>query len=182
MLPGLKSKFEIACVLSLLLSGVAHGLLLLILSQAWEDPLSFRKATLFGISTGVTLWSCLWVISNLHQSSLDPFFRKCLCVSLCLEVLLISLQTWRGQPSHFNSDGWVNGSIELSMLIFISAAVIPIFWITWRVCLSHQFQRISPSSVWAMRWGMVLLSLSIIIGYAITWIGQYQLAQGISPN
>lgn len=182
MLPGLKSKFEIACVLSLVLSGVAHGLLFLILSQAWEDPLSFRKATLFGISTGVTLWSCLWVISNIPPSFYDPLVRNCLCGSLWIEVALISLQTWRGQLSHFNREGWINGSIELSMLILISAAVVPILWITWRVCLSDPFQRIAPSTLWAMRWGMVLLSLSAIVGYAITWVGQQQVAQGISPN
>jgi hypothetical protein len=182
VLPGLTTKFHVACVLGLIASGILHGGMFVALDRAWDDPLSFRKATLFGISTGVTLWSCLWVMSYLRPSKFDPRIRDVLSASLVLEVLLITLQTWRGELSHFNHDGLLNGLIELAMLILITIAVGSIFLITCRVWLQKHFEQANEPMIWAIRWGMLLLSLSAVLGFAITWIGQYQISQGLDPT
>jgi len=182
MLPGLKSKLEAACVVVLIASGLLHAGLFLVMDRDWDDPLSFRKATLFGLSTGVTLWSCLWANSYLQLSKYDDQLRRTLCVTLVLEVFLITLQTWRKELSHFNHSGPLNGLIELAMLLLISIAVLAIFQITYRSWSRNILHAPSNAIAWAIRWGMLLLCLSALAGYAITWIGQYQLAQGLSPT
>jgi len=182
MLHGLKTKFEFACVFLLIASGMIHACIYLLESNAWEEPLSFRKAILFGLSTGLTLWSCLWVISNLTYLRFSDAIRKLLCLSFVLEVFLITLQTWRGQQSHFNRNGLTNASIETAMLILITIAVAAIFRVTLVACSYRQLTCKSHAMAWAIRWGMLLLCLSAIIGYIITWIGQNQQAQGISPH
>jgi hypothetical protein len=182
MLPGLKSILEIASVAALIGSGLIHAGIFACLGRSWEDPLSFRKATLFGVSTGLTLWSCLWVVSCLAPSAYHQRLRKTLCVTLVLEVFLITLQTWRGQESHFNHDGPFNGLIELTMLVLISLAVLAMFLITIGSWFPRSLHGVSTAMAWAIRWGMLLLCLSALVGYAITWIGQQQLSQGLSAT
>jgi hypothetical protein len=182
MLPGLKSKFETACVALLLASGIVHAALFLIFDRTWEDPLSFRKATLFGLSTGVTLWSCLWVSSHWKGSKPDRLLRRTLCTSLVLEVFLITLQTWRGEQSHFNHNGLANRLIESAMLLLISMAVAAIFVLTYRAWREASLPEVSIATAWAIRWGLLLLSLSALVGYCITWIGQEQMSRGLSPT
>lgn len=181
MLPGLRSKFEVACIVLLLASGLVHACLFPLFDRPWNDPLSLRKAALFGISTGVTLWSCLWSFSNLKPNKHDRMLRGILCVSLVLEVFLITLQSWRLQASHFNRDGWINGSIESAMLLLITLAVLVIFVITYRGWKPGAMAGNTRPIAWAISWGMLLLSLSALIGYGITWIGLHQIQQGLSP-
>lgn len=179
---GLRSKFEISCVVLLIASGLVHAALFLGFDRTWEDPLSFRKATLFGLSTGVTLWSCLWANSNLKELGFDPILRRTLCGSLVIEVFLITLQTWRGELSHFNHNGMVNGLIELAMLLLVTIAVAIIFALTYRAWQRADPHRCSSSIAWSIRWGLLLLSLSALIGFGITWIGQEQMTRGLSPT
>ncbi|MEK0424857.1 MAG: hypothetical protein RJB11_948 [Planctomycetota bacterium] len=182
MLTGLKSKFETACVAVLMVSGMVHAALFVILDRAWEDPLSFRKATLFGLSTGLTLWSCLWASTRMNGSKYDRILRTTLCGSLVFEVFLITLQTWRGELSHFNHNGVVNGLIELSMLVLITLAVVAMFVLTYRAWRPASLVGSSMSIGWAIRWGLLLLSVSALVGYGITWVGQEQMVRGLSPT
>ncbi|MFN5392395.1 MAG: hypothetical protein ACK5EO_00730 [Planctomycetota bacterium] len=182
MLTGLKSKFETACVAVLMVSGMVHAALFVISDRAWEDPLSFRKATLFGLSTGLTLWSCLWASTRMNGSKYDKILRNTLCGSLVLEVFLITLQTWRGELSHFNHIGVVNGLIELSMLVLITLAVVAMFVLTYRAWRPASLVGSSISIAWAIRWGLLLLSVSALVGYGITWVGQEQMVRGLSPT
>lgn len=179
---GLRSKFEISCVVLLIASGLVHAALFLGFDRAWEDPLSFRKATLFGLSTGLTLWSCLWANSYLQESRVDPSLRWTLCGSLVIEVFLITLQTWRGELSHFNHNGIINGLIESAMLLLVTIAVAIIFALSYRAWQTANPHRCSSSIAWSIRWGLLLLSLSALIGFGITWIGQEQMTRGISPT
>ncbi len=179
---GLRSKFEISCVVLLVASGLVHAALFLCFDRIWEDPLSFRKATLFGLSTGVTLWSCLWANSNLKELGYDPILRRTLCGSLVLEVFLITLQTWRGELSHFNHNGMVNGLIELAMLLLVTIAVAIIFALTYRAWQRANPNHCSSSIAWSIRWGLLLLSLSALIGFGITWIGKEQMTRGLKPT
>jgi hypothetical protein len=163
-------------------SGMVHAALFVILDRAWEDPLSFRKATLFGLSTGLTLWSCLWASTRMNGSKYDKILRNTLCGSLVLEVFLITLQTWRGELSHFNHIGVVNGLIELSMLVLITLAVVAMFVLTYRAWRPASLVGSSISIAWAIRWGLLLLSVSALVGYGITWVGQEQMVRGLSPT
>src|SRR5690348_5885761 len=50
----------------LLLSGLAHGAVLLVTGRTWIGPLSLRKAATFGLSFGLTLASVAWAVSFLR--------------------------------------------------------------------------------------------------------------------
>lgn len=87
----------------LFLSGVIHLAILLISGGTWEGPVSLRKAATFGLSFGLTLVNVTYIASfvplkdRTRTTLLSIFALACV-----LETLLVSLQAWRGVPSHFN--------------------------------------------------------------------------------
>lgn len=150
--------------------------------RTWEDPLSFRKATLFGISTGFTLWSCLWTLQLVRPLTIEVSIRPLLCVALVLEVFLITMQTWRGHESHFNHKSTLDASIEVWMLLCISLAMLGILWITIRIWISKSHDTTSIAMRSAARWGMLFLVVSGAIGYLINHLGYQQISLGNSPT
>ena len=179
---GLPHAFERVSVLLLLISGLIHAMIFLGFDRQWEDPLSFRKATLFGISTGVTLWSCLWVLHSLSATRTDKKLSLLMCSSLVIEVALITLQTWRGVESHFNRSTLIDACIEFAMLVLIIIAMVCIAWITLRTWRGNFKPETTPGSNSAARWGMLFILISGGIGFAITGLGSMQLALGNSPR
>ena len=179
---GLPNAFERMSVLLLLMSGLVHALIFLGMDRHWEDPLSFRKATLFGLSTGVTLWSCLWVLHSLCETRKDQRLSNVLCSSLVLEVALISLQTWRGVESHFNRSTLIDACIEFAMLVLIIIAMACIAWLALRTWRGNFKSETTPAANSAARWGMFFILISGGIGFAITSLGSMQLALGNSPR
>ena len=87
----------------LILSGLVHLAVLVVGGGSWEGPLSLRKPMTFGLSFGLTLINVTFVASLV---SLEDRTRTALLgifASACvLETFLVSLQAWRGVPSHFN--------------------------------------------------------------------------------
>src|ERR1700716_1941618 len=89
----------------LLASGLIHLATLAIGGGSWEGPLSLRKAVTFGLSFGLTLMTIVWVASFVRlgdraRAALIGAFT----VACALETALVSLQAWRGVPSHFNME------------------------------------------------------------------------------
>lgn len=168
-------------VYAMLLAGLLHLPVFAFGERDWEDPISFRKPILFGISTGLTLGSVLWVLSKLPPRRWDPILRYALSVSLAIEVFLITMQSWRGARSHFNTEGWFNNGVESLMLLMISIASVIIVLITLRTWLEFSEPIVSPmqSAIWH---GMNLLLASVVLGYAITIIGKYLIGKGMAPE
>lgn len=166
----------------LLISGLIHSMVFLGMDRQWEDPLSFRKATLFGISTGVTLWSSLWVLHSLCPTRPTHKLSFLLCSSVVLEVALITLQTWRGVESHFNRTTLIDACIEFAMLVLIIIAMACIAWITLCSWRGNFKPETTPAANSAARWGMFFILISGGIGFAITGLGSMQLAMGNSPR
>ena len=87
----------------LLTSGLIHLGILAVGGGSWEGPLSLRKPAVFGLSFGLTLITIVWTASFLPLGGrtrlflLNPFTAACI-----VETGLVSLQAWRGVPSHFN--------------------------------------------------------------------------------
>ncbi len=85
------------------LSALVHLIVLLVDGGTWEGAVSFRKPITFGISFGLILWTCGWIMDRLpDRPRLESALSITLIVSGLLEVGLITAQTWRGVPSHFN--------------------------------------------------------------------------------
>jgi hypothetical protein len=152
--------------------------------RPWEGTQGFRKPVLFFVSTGMTLWS-LGYIRTLFSDQRERlgFGNRCLdsilAISLILEVSLIAMQAWRHVASHFNHDTPTDRAVELAMLGFIFIASLIILRDTFRV-----FRPLSTdiANAVAIRAGMVLLMVSVIIGYTISVYGWMQLSAGGDPT
>lgn len=176
------SRLENSALALLLGSGCLHLLLALLGTTPWESPLSFRKPALFGISTGLTLWSCLWIFRQLPPSILTTSLSRLLTGSLLLEVGLITLQAWRGKPSHFNRQTVFDGAIETALLVLISIATLIIVWQAARSFQPGKLAGLPPPYRLAIRAGLSLLCLSCAIGFLITIIGNQLVASGRAPE
>jgi hypothetical protein len=175
-------RWDTIAVLFLVGLGLLHIPIQWMSSIAWDDSTSFRKPILFGISTGLTLGSLLLLLNDLQARSWDWLARVGLVLALVLEVLLITLQSWRGAPSHFNRSTILDTAIETSMLACILIAVSWILALTVRCLRPNAFRELSSARKFAQRAGMILLFLSCVLGIAITILGNYQILRGQSPE
>ncbi len=111
----------------LLTSGLVHLGILLASAGSWEGPLSFRKPMTFGLSFGLTLISIVWVSSFLRLGQRSRvWLLGGFTVACVLETVLVSLQTWRGVPSHFNVATPIDASIARGLAAggFVLVAII----------------------------------------------------------
>jgi hypothetical protein len=147
----------------LLASGLIHLAILMIRGGSWEGPLSLRKGATFGLSFGLTLITIVWVAAFLRLSErlrsvmLGAFIAAC-----TLETVLVSLQAWRGVPSHFNLETTFDALIARSLaagggvLIAIIAALL---------LVAFRSQPAVPMSLRiAIRFGFVTLFTSLVVG------------------
>ena len=125
MRPVERSAYAIASLL--MLSGVIHLAVLLISGGTWEGPVSLRKPMTFGLSFGLTLINVTLIASYVplkdrHRTLLLGVFTAA-CV---LETVLVSLQAWRGVPSHFNVETPVDAAVAQTLALggFTLVAII----------------------------------------------------------
>lgn len=160
-------------------SGVVHLIVLAIKPSGWEGPLSWRKPILFGISTGLTVWSLGQVWRMVRPRRIDSILIPLTAIASVIEVGLITLQTWRGVPSHFNHSSVLDHSIHIAMDMCIVFLTVVIFDLTLR--LFQQRERTNPITV-AYCQGMLMLSVSCVIGFVILGIGFVRQQQGLDPS
>ena len=111
----------------LMVSGLFHLGILVSTGGSWDGPLSWRKPATFGLSFGLTLITIVWVTSFVRLRERNrTMILGALTTASVIETVLITMQTWRGVPSHFNVetpfDAWVTrglagGGIALVLLI-----------------------------------------------------------------
>ena len=145
-----------ACLVGalLLVSGLIHLGILVVGGGSWEGPVSLRKAMTFGLSFGLTLITIVWTASWLplgdrsRAALLGTFTVAC-----ALETVLVSLQAWRGVPSHFNIettfDGFVARTLAVGGVVLVAFRANPTVPISLRV---------------ALRIGFVALFISLVVG------------------
>ncbi len=163
----------------LIASGLYHLVLLWMIGADWSGPVSLRKPGLFGVSAGMTVWSIIWVLTQLVPRRNDGLFAALLSAGLLLEVGLITMQQWRGVPSHFNRTTPFDATIESIMLGLILLVTIGIAWLCIR---SRQLLPMEQSRAISLRAGLWLLLVSCGLGFLITIAGQINLAAGLSPE
>lgn len=177
--PGSKWRLVLWIGSALFASGLFHLAWASITGADWSGPVSLRKPALFGISAGVTVWSIVWVLLRLVPHRSDPIFALGLSSGLLIEVGLITLQYWRGVPSHFNRTTTLDATIESIMLGLIVLVTIGIAYLCWR---SRRILPMSESEAVALRAGLWLLLVSCGLGLVITIIGEVNRANGQSPE
>lgn len=109
-------RIERACYLVaavLFASGLAHLGVQAVLGGPWDGPVSWRKPADFGMAFGLTLfavtWASTWIDVRPRRAVLTGF-----AAASVVEVVAISVQAWRGVPSHFNTTTPVNSAFAFS--------------------------------------------------------------------
>ena len=113
-----------------LASGLIHLMILVIGAGSWQGPLSLRKPTTFGLSFALTLITIVWVASFLRLSNrVKAALLGAFTVACALETALVTLQAWRGVPSHFNVetafDAFVARTLAAGGLVLVAVTSSP---------------------------------------------------------
>ena len=142
-------------------------------------PGGLRKSIVFFISTGLTVWSLGCLRAVRLRWTWDAWLDRMLGAALSVEVILISLQSWLGRPSHFNHATQADALIERTMLACIVAASLVIVCDTIRCFRPMALER--PMAL-AFRAGMLFLCASCGLGFIISAVGWSHLAAGAAPE
>lgn len=146
----------------LLASAVFHVGVLLITGGSLSGNVSFRKAVTFGESFGVTALSLVWFMSFTGISKTTGWILSVsLTFAIFCEVFLVTMQVWRGVPSHFNFTTPFDATVFGIMGIMISIVGVVILVIMIRM---FTFLKVSASYALSLRIGVGLLFVSQLIG------------------
>ncbi len=150
--------------------GLAHLGLQLVLGGPWTGPVSWRKPATFGMSFGLTLATVAWVSSLAGV----PEGRRSVLLhaygfASAVEVLVITVQAWRGLPSHFNTSTPVNAALAYTAAaggaLLIAATVL-------LVCTAARpGAQVAPSMRLALRAGVATFAVAVLTGAAMIALG-----------
>ncbi|MEV5609668.1 hypothetical protein [Streptomyces sp. NPDC052225] len=104
--------------LVLIASGAFHLVVLGVDGGPWTGPVSWRKPITFGLSFGLTLIALTWVTSYLQVGSrLRSVLLVVFAADCVLEVGGITLQAWRGVPSHLDMETAFDTVVSMSLAV-----------------------------------------------------------------
>jgi len=147
--------------LVLFVSGLVHVGILLVTGWTWIGPVSLRKAATFGLSFGLTLPSVAWATSYLRLPARGLVLGVFIVTSV-VETTLISMQAWRGVPSHFNFATPFDTAVSTTLAL--GGGVIVLVGV---VCTAAAFAGaggLAPSMALAVRTGLVVLLVAFATG------------------
>ncbi|MBB5872993.1 hypothetical protein F4553_006427 [Allocatelliglobosispora scoriae] len=145
----------------LLASAVVHTVVAIVDGGPWLGAVSWRKPVVFGFSFGVLLWSAVWIMRNLSDRWFGWLPAGLLGGASLLEVSLITMQRWRGVPSHFNADTTLDDNVFSVMGMSVVVVVLAVVWLlVWALV---RF-RGSPAARLAAVAGLLAVLASGVIG------------------
>jgi len=150
-----------AVAAALLLSGLVHVGVLLVTGRTWIGPLSLRKAATFGLSFGLTLASVAWATSFLRLPA-RPLVIGALTAVSVVETALVSLQAWRGVPSHFDVATPFDSAVSTTLAA--GGAVIVAVGIACTAAAIVGAGALTPSLRLAVRAGLGVLLVALATG------------------
>ena len=182
-------RFLYASGLLLIFSGLFHSGVYLYRGGGWEGPLSWRKPILFGISGGLTTVSIAWALGLVTAGSffrtlpgknfIESFYCYSFAFAIVTEVALISAQTWRGVPSHFNEATPLDSGVfyVMGFLITYVSAEIALLAVAalWPL-------HVAGDRALAARGGLALLLLGCLLGFWALSYGVERAHAGLSPE
>ncbi|WP_432967624.1 hypothetical protein [Dactylosporangium sp. CA-233914] len=150
--------------LALIAVGLLHLVVYFADDRPWAGPVSWRKATTFGVSFGLTLITVTWLAAYLPLSArrrdvlLGVFALDC-----CVEVGGIALQAWRDVPSH------VNRSTPFDSLVstILAAGGFVLVVVLGFMSVTSLRAKASPSMRLALRAGFATLVIGLLSGAAM---------------
>lgn len=150
----------------LFLSGLTHLVVLLVTGGTWLGPLSMRKPMTFGLSFGLTVAAAVWATSFLQTRMRGPLLGVLYAASV-VEVGLITVQAWRGRPSHFNFETGFDSAV--SMTLAGGGLVLILVIVGFTVAAFRSVQ--TRSMQLALRFGFAALFVALVVGAVMIGIG-----------
>ena len=154
-------RFAYSIGFLLMMSGAFHLAVLLASGGSWEGPLSWRKAISFGFSFGISTLSLVWVTHYLRGSKFVNCVMWILGTAMLVEVGLVTMQVWRGVPSHFNFA--TTFDTVVFTLMGVSIGFVGLVTVALTI-LSFSSIKAPASMKWAIRIGLLLLLAGSAIG------------------
>jgi hypothetical protein len=167
----------------LFLSGLAHVAVLIVAGGPWTGPESLRKAATFGLSFGLTLATVAWVTHLVPPPQRHGRSRTVLLgvftATCVVETGLVSMQAWRGVPSHFNFETGFDTAVSMTLAAGGFAIIATVIGMT--LAAFRAARRQTAAMRLALRFGFVTLLASLAIGAAMIATGSVA-ARGPDPS
>ena len=146
----------------LLASAVFHTCVFLPKGAPWEGIVSWRKPIVFATSFAITNLTVAWMLRFLPRATWKGWL---LVVTFGLtgigEVGFITLQQWRGVPSHFNAAT----SFDLRVVIAMGVLFVPLFLSLLGIAIWSWISLPRGTNLTlGMRVGMVFLVMGQVVG------------------
>ncbi|GAA1971098.1 hypothetical protein [Amycolatopsis minnesotensis] len=164
---------------ALMLSGMAHVVVLVATGGSWQGPVSLRKAATFGLSFGLTLASVAWATSFVQvRAGVRKVLLGVFALACVAETALVSVQAWRGVPSHFNFETPFDTTVSMTLaggggVIIVTA--LSFTGAALRASAAPRSMRI------ALRFGFAVLLVALGAGAAMIATGVVE-ARGGDPQ
>ncbi|MBB5955386.1 hypothetical protein FHS29_001967 [Saccharothrix tamanrassetensis] len=168
--------YRVAAVL--FLAGLFHLAVFFVDGGPWEGPVSWRKPVTFGLSFGLTLATYVWVGGFVRLRALWIWL---LTAASVVEVTLISVQAWRGVPSHFNEATTFDTLVTRGLT---GGGVMIIVSVVALVVASLRASHLAPSVRLAVRVGAVSLAGALAFGGLMIAErgGSWKLSHGVAMH
>jgi len=166
----------------LLASGLIHLAILIVGGGSWQGPVSLRKPMTFGLSFGLTLITIVWVSSFLQiKERTRSLLLGIFAIACIVETALVSLQAWRGVPSHFNMETSFDAMIARTLAgggIVIVAIIIALTLAAFRrnAGVPDSLRMAIQAGFVALLFSMVTGALMIAKGMRLVFAGNPQAA------
>ncbi|MPY87100.1 MAG: hypothetical protein GEU99_04180 [Luteitalea sp.] len=161
----------------LVVSGLVHLAILVVTGSTWEGPVSLRKPLTFGVSFGLTLITMSWVSSFLRMTDRTRrILLGAFAVACVVEVALITLQAWRGVPSHLNMSTSLDGLV--ARVLAAGGVVLVAFVLAMTAAAFRENAQLEPGMRLALRAGFVGLIVAEAAGGAMIALGVRQVIAG----
>lgn len=164
----------------LFLSGLVHLVVLMVSGGTWTGPVSLRKPTTFGLSFGLTLATVAWVTHFVPMAARTrTVLLGAFTITCVVETALVSMQAWRGVPSHFNFETPFDTAVSMVLASGGFAIVITTVAMTLTAFRASKVE--SAAMRLAMRFGFVALLAALAVGAAMIATGSVA-ARGSDPS
>ncbi|MFF4619600.1 hypothetical protein [Nonomuraea jabiensis] len=145
----------------LVLVGLVHLGVFVVDGGPWEGAVSWRKPFTFGVSFGLSVLTLTWV-SQFVRLRARPFVVGAFAVASTLEVALITLQAWRGVPSHFNMETAFDTAVARTLAA--GGGVLVAIGIVMTIAAFRPHPDLAPSMRLAVRAGFATLLAAMAFG------------------
>ena len=146
----------------LLASAIFHTVVLIVTGGTLKGDISFRKAISFGEAFGLTAVSLAWFLTFVPKKRVIWWILSSIyAVATFVEVFLVTMQVWRGVPSHFNFSTPFDTVVFSIMGISIGLHAPLILGV---LLCSVFFLKAPTIFRWTITSGMLLLVISLVFG------------------